>query len=625
MDARQPAGLRLRRAADGASGPVGGWRNGGLYAAVLAFGLTACGESDSPAPPPGPGFGIGVNVAGLAYYGTEVPFIDLFKLSGPWLTQCQPGRDPGCGEEGWPPGARAWNTLEQDKLALDAAGYPKSLPGPAGNAASGSRFSSVATLVPTGLNPASPAGRFIVLYQGQGTLGYARGASRNPALSRPGRDVVDVTGDGSESWFELAILETDPAGSGDYIRNISVVPDGGTCEGAVPVYCVDSPACGEQHVCRPFEEAGQTQIFDPRFLRKLTKFRAIRFMAYQNTNDSVTGSWTERTVPERRTWALETGDGGPAEMIPALGNRLQADIWVNMPARADDGYVRQFSALVRRGLDKGIKVYVEYGNEAWNDAFSAGRWMEAQALAKWPDAGDSAYGKRLQWYGMRTAQVCDIWKEVWAEEADRVVCVMGSQAANPWTARQALDCPLWRAESGGAPCYRHHIGALAIAPYFGHYLGLPEHAAAVKGWCADPDGGLHRLFAEIFHGGELSGGPAGGALEEARRQMQKNKRLAGEYGLDLVAYEGGQHLVGVGEAGNDPAVTDLFVAANRDDRMGDAYLRHLEDWRASDGGLYNLWNSVGPYTRWGSWGLLEYRDQPGAPKYDAVRATLPQE
>ncbi|MEW6039012.1 MAG: cellulose-binding protein [Pseudomonadota bacterium] len=596
-------------------------RTSGLYAATLALGLTACGEAVPPGP--APDFGIGVNLAGLAYYGTEIPFVDLFKLSGPWLTQCRAGGDAGCGDEGWPPGASAWNTLEQDKLTLDAAGYPKSLPDPGRKAASGSRFTTVATLVPTGLAPARPAGRFLVLYQGQGALGYGRGAVRNAALSRPGRDVVDVTGVGDESWFELDILATDPAGSGDYIRNISVVPEGGACEGPAPAYCMDSRACGERSTCLAFEEAGQPQDFDPRFLRNLAKLRAIRFMAYQNTNDSAAVNWTDRTVPESRTWALEKGDGGPAEMIPALGNRLQADIWVNMPARADDGYVRQFAALVRQGLDKGRKVYVEYGNEAWNGAFSAGRWMEAQAQAKWPDAGDTPYGKRLQWYGMRSAQVCDIWTEVWAEEGGRVVCVMGSQAANPWTARQALDCPLWRAESGGAPCHRHHIRALAIAPYFGHYLGLPEHAAAVKGWCADADGGATRLFAEIFHGGELPGGPAGGALEEARRQMRENQRLADEYGLDLVAYEGGQHLVGVGEAGDDPAITALFVAANRDERMGEAYLRHLEDWRAAGGGLYNLWNSVGPYTRWGSWGLLEYREQPGAPKYDAVRAVMP--
>ncbi|UQN12901.1 cellulose-binding protein [Methylococcus capsulatus] len=617
MVTRQPPALSLRWVVDG----MGGRWLDGIYAAALCLGLTACDEPDAPTPDSG--FGIGVNIAGLAYYGTEIPFVDLFKLSGPWLTQCRTGRDPGCNGQGWPPGASAWNTLEQDALVLDAAGYPKSLPDPARNDASGSRFTSVATLVPTDLNPSRPAGRFIVRYQGQGTLGYARGAVRNAVLSRPGRDVVDVTGTGGEYWFELAILATDPGGNGDHLRNIRVVPEGGTCEGQPTAFCTDTQTCGTQRACRPFEEADP--IFDPRFLRNLAPFRAIRFMAYQNTNDSTAVGWTDRTVPDSRTWASEGGDGGPAELIPALGNRLQADVWVNMPARADDGYVRQFAMLVRRELDKDRKVYVEYGNEAWNDAFSAGRWMEVQALAKWPGAGESAYGKRLQWYGMRTAQICDIWEEVWAEEGDRVICVMGSQAANPWTARQALDCRLWRAERGGAPCYRHHVRALAIAPYFGHYLGLPEHAAVVKEWSTDPDGGLHRLFTEIFYGGELPGGPAGGALEEAKRQMQENKRLASEYGLNLVAYEGGQHLVGVGEAGTDPAITALFVAANRDERMGEAYLRHLEDWRAAGGGLYNLWNSAGPYTRWGSWGLLEYRDQPGAPKYDAVRAAMPRE
>jgi hypothetical protein len=85
-----------------------------------------------------------------------------------------------------------------------------------------------------------------------------------------------------------------------------------------------------------------------------------------------------------------------------------------------------------------------------------------------------------------------------------------------------------------------------------------------------------------------------------------------------VAYEGGQHIVGLTETLNDKSVNELFMAANRDPRMGEAYAQHLEDWRAAGGGLYNLWNSVGPYTLWGSWGLLEYRDQAASAKYDAV-------
>lgn len=603
-----------------------------LVPLIAALGLGACGDSSLtgtvvPASAPGavmPKPAFGVNIAGLAYYGSEVPFVDLFKLSGPWLTQCSEGSDASCDASRFAAGASAWNTLEQDQLVLDTNGYPKSLPDSSQTSARISRFTAVATLVPTGLNRSHSSGRYIVLYDGEGTLAYGRGAVRNAAWSKPGRDVLEVMTDGAEPWFQLAIIATDPGKSGNHIRNIRVLPAGGFCSGAPTSPCGDSSACTGQGSCLEFEQTYLTQPFDPRFLRNLANFRAVRFMDYQNTNDSTVVRWSERTLPQARTWVSEHGDGGPAETVVALGNRLEADVWVNMPTQVDDDYVRNFAALMRSGLDKTRKVYVEYGNEAWNGAFSAGSWMEAQALVRWPRAGDTVFGKRMQWYGMRTAQVCDIWKSVWSGEAARVVCVMGSQAANVWTARQALDCPLWAAENGGKPCHKHDIQVLAIAPYFGYYLGLPEHAAEVKSWTGDSDGGAGRLFGELLRGGELSGGPPGGALEEAHRQILENKHVADEYGLELAAYEGGQHLVGVGDAGNDPAITRLFTEANRDDRMAEAYLRHLEDWSAAGGGLYNLWLSVGSYNRWGSWGLLEYRDQSGAPKYDAVRALLPQ-
>jgi hypothetical protein len=129
------------------------------------------------------------------------------------------------------------------------------------------------------------------------------------------------------------------------------------------------------------------------------------------------------------------------------------------------------------------------------------------------------------------------------------------------------------------------------------------------------------VFAEVFDGGEFDDGPQQGALSQANEHMRLSAAIARSHGLELVAYEGGQHLVGLAETLNDKSVNELLMAANRDARMGEAYALHLDDWQAAGGGLYNLWNSVSPYTLWGSWGLKEYRDQAGAPKYDAaVRA-----
>ncbi|WP_051220194.1 hypothetical protein [Methylococcus capsulatus] len=553
-----------------------------------------------------------------------MPFLNLFKLSEPWLTQCDAYQDPNCSTF-VEAGGSSWNTREQAKLILDSNGYPRSLPDPAQGAASGTNYTSVATLVPTGLNSATPAGRFIVLYDGEGTLAYGRGASRNASLSSPGRDVIDVSTDGIQTWIQVSIKATDPNKTGNHIRNLRLLQAGGVCSNDPAAYCDPSAAqsgCASGGSCRSFEQVYPTQPFDPRFLRNLAGFKAVRFMAFQNTNDSQVELWADRTLPDDVTWVSERGDGGPVEMAVALGNQLGADIWVNMPTHADDGYVRSFATLVKNTLAASRKVYVEYSNEAWNGAFSAGSWMENQALTRWAGASDTPFGKRLQWYGMRTAQICDIWKAVWGASFSRVVCVLGAQAANPWTARQALDCPLWAAENGGASCVQHGIRALAIAPYFGYYLGLPENRTVVDAWTGQADGGLASLFAELLQGGSFVNGPAGGALEDARRQMLQYKAVAAEYGLELVAYEGGQHLAGVGAVVDDNAVTDLFVAANRDGRMGPVYSRHLNDWSAAGGGLYNLWNSVEPYSKWGAWGLLEYRDQGGAPKYDAVKSLL---
>ncbi len=460
-----------------------------------------------------------------------------------------------------------------------------------------------------------------MLYDGEGTLEYGRGAARNPTLSRAGRDVLDVRAAGEQSWFQLAIRATDPMRTGNPIRNIRVLPNGGVCDGDRFAYCrAEDPdtACGSAGTCRLFANGTELLDFDPRFLSNLRPFACVRFMGLQNTNNALTREWSERTRPESAFFTAQQGDGAPVEAIATLGNRLGAAVWVNMPTRASDDYVRQFATIMRERLEGGRRIYVEYSNEIWNDAFAAGHWVQEQAEARWPGGPVTQFDKRLQWFGMRTAQICDIWDAVWGDQAGRVVCVMGAQAANAWTGAQSLDCPLWAAENGGTPCHRHHVDALAIAPYFGFYIGTPDHAEVLRRWTELPDHGLDKLFDEIFQGGQFQDSPEGGALHQARLFMEQSQVEARKRGLRLVAYEGGQHLAAVGSVLQDSAVTDLLLAANRDPRRGMAYAAHLADWREAGGDLYNLWNSVSPYSKWGGWGLLEFRDQGRSAKYDSV-------
>ena len=94
--------------------------------------------------------------------------------------------------------------------------------------------------------------------------------------------------------------------------------------------------------------------------------------------------------------------------------------------------------------------------------------------------------------------------------------------------------------------------------------------------------------------------------------------LAGSRGLALVAYEGGQHLVGVGNVINNQQITNLFMAANRDPRMGDMYGKFLDNWHVAGGELFINFISMGQYGRYGSWGVLENMTQTSSPKFDAL-------
>ena len=569
-----------------------------LNAALLAVWLPLSAAAAPPLDTARPA--LGSNLSDWKDWSPEQSFINLFKTSRSWITQA-----PG-----------VWDTAEQARLDLDADGWVRSLPS---DSDSTLRYRTVSTLLLVGeaLGAARPGGEYIVLYHGEGRLDYRLGAKKIDARSKPGRDVILVDKD-NPGGIQIIIAETDPRHSGQYLRDIRVVPPGKLCDDDLLAFCPQNsdPAC-RRPACRSLESALADRLFHPLFLKTLNHYQALRFMNPLSANvidDKLPQpvGWSDRASPGQARWNSQAGV--PPEIALALSNQVQADSWLNMPHRASDDYIRQFARLARISLAPARRVYVEYGNEIWNTAFSAGRWVEQQGQAAWPQASDSPYTKRINWYGVRSAEMCDIWKAEWAGAEDRVVCVLAAQAANTWTANAALDCRLW----AHAPCQAHGIKAIAIAPYFGQYLGNPVAEAAVAGWTAEADGGLNRLFAELDHGGQLPGGEAGGALAATSRQIGQYAELARRRGLALLAYEGGQHLAGVGPVANNDKITALFTAANRDPRMGASYQTLLHDWHRAGGGLFMHFSSMGAYGRYGSWGALENLGQAGSPKTEAL-------
>ena len=497
---------------------------------------------------------LGVVLNGINYWSSELPFINVFVSNAGWITQS----------------SSAWDTQEEKYLNLDSNGWPISLKSQ--NEPSAQQFNSVGVLVlrslPSTPNGYYPAGNYIVLYQGQGTLTYAGDAT---LVSRaPGQDTINVanpTGGG----INIRITATDPNNTGNYIRNISVVQAGN-----MPAY-----------------RAGQ--IFNPRFLSAIANYRTLRFMGWLSTNDTTLSSWANRPLQSNAFWG--TSNGVPLEVAVQLANTVSADAWLNVPIMADDNYVTQMATLVHGLLGTSQKVYVELSNEVWNYLFSQATYATTQGQSTFAPGQGSAFDYNLNWYGMRVAQTCDIWKSVWGNDAGRVVCVMASQGANTYTATQALSCPFWKS---GAPCSGHGIGAVAIAPYFA--FSVPA------GWASQTSSGLTSLFASFASQNDPSI-PAGGALAAASKDEAAYSAMLASYKLPLIAYESGQSLIafpnGISSTGANTPLTNLYIAANRDPRMGAAYTTYYQQWKANGGTLMMVFADIAPYSQYGEWGTLE--------------------
>jgi hypothetical protein len=112
---------------------------------------------------------------------------------------------------------------------------------------------------------------------------------------------------------------------------------------------------------------------------------------------------------------------------------------MNVPVKADDNFISQMATLVHSQLGSTQKIYVEPSNELWNSSFSQFKDAVDRGRPLWPTRSSSRgdYEYNREWLGMRTAQMCDIWRSVWRSDP-RLVCVLDAQAAWSFSATEAL-------------------------------------------------------------------------------------------------------------------------------------------------------------------------------------------
>ncbi|PKH85165.1 hypothetical protein [Colwellia sp. Bg11-28] len=481
--------------------------------------------------------------------------------------------------------ARAWQDFsnKSSSINVDNNDWVKSL---AVDQTATTVFSSVDEKYETYLK------RAYVFYEGEGEIKYGGGVKKITLESIPGRDVITL----QSGNHLLSITKTNPA---NYIKNIKIIP------------------------FRFFSDFQTGHIFNTDFINKIESINVFRFMDWMNTNNSNQGDWEDRPLIDDRTWRVK---GVPLEVMLKLANDTNTAPWFNIPHLANDIYIKNFAVIVKNQLYKNLAIYVEHSNEVWNWQFAQAKYA---AKAKFKHSFfTNKSNLRLQWHGMRTTQICNVFKgDVFVTESSRVKCVLGMQTVALAHHKSTLECPAWA--DRGAGCYQN-IDYIGITTYFdgglnGSRSKNEKHNDIVRTWASNGSAGVNNAFEQLFKGNklrEIAGYEDNqGVLADIALYTHQWSKIAAKYKMGLIAYEGGQHIAPISNVFiNDPVIRDFYLNINRDVRMGTLYSDLLDRWHENGGGLHMFYLDISPPSKLGNWGALEHISQKNSAKWKVIKS-----
>ena len=328
----------------------------------------------------------------------------------------------------------------------------------------------------------------------------------------------------------------------------------------------------------------------------MSPFPVIRFMNWQQINHY---SWGERPrvvdwhqLPqESDDWVYKKGgwhtfDGVPMSVMCDFANSMQARPWFNIPHMASAETMRHMIAFIITNCDQ--RPILEYSNEVWNNMFQQCQEVTDMGYEHHNCQHDAEARFTFQ------AEQTKIMSEMAMGYADIVVA---AQFFNPSVAEMLL------------PMCGDFIDGLAVAPYVGRLQRPSDDFSSVTS----------EVIAEIDN--------------DMAPLMHQYKSLADQYGIELMAYEGGLHQVARNDTDEEGFKRDkrLFADYNRSDDA--AYVtEHLwQTWQAAGGGIacpyslctlfLNEWNGTYQNTFFGHCEIAG-KEIKVLPKYDAAVALL---
>ena len=568
---------------------------------------------------------LGMNLPHEKYFNPAWMFVDLMKGSKPFESRNITDRQ---------------KTTAIKSINMDENGYPLVLPTTVEGFSEPQYIGTV--LGEIGLNPEQQE-RYTLYYEGTGEISL--GAVENIDSSESGKisfdfpkqkhiDAYLATGKAKTSFT----LNIKASTAGDHIRNIRVM--------------------------RPNFSAADSEASHPLFHQRLAGFSTLRFMDTLNTNRSNHETVDDITSKQQATQFK----GVSPYYVAKIANENNSNAWINIPHRATDEFVRSFAQTLKAELNPDLKVYIEYSNEVWNSLFKDKKvddvvtesgqytYVTAQGCANPVVAieaceGEKIDGKeqtaRFRQYTKRSLEIFKIFDSVFANEPHRAVSVLAGQAASASKTRfilEALDDTTINPSN-------YQVDSFAIAPYFGGkftrdmVIAQFNNASVTMGSL----GGTHVLASEITQEQFLDE-MTYLINNDVASIIQTQKALIDPRGMDLVAYEGGQHIAALGarltkwdekgekirgyEASEEEkirwkALFDAHVKftgnINRHPRMKTLYSDYFKQWFDLGGKDFMAYSYISANgAKSGSWGVLETQNQAieDAPKYAALRELL---
>jgi hypothetical protein len=352
---------------------------------------------------------------------------------------------------------------------------------------------------------------------------------------------------------------------------------------------------------RDVQKVSGEDPWNPQFLKEIAIYNSLRFMDWNETNNTGPRPWQQRTHKDAAMQAPVA-----YEWMIDLCNRVNADMWVTLPhttiahtlGDAPSDYALRLCILVKTGVDMrdadlsdslkkelselnagdfiaaggvktcdplkpNLKLYVEYSNETWNGMFKQSHYCcdEGEAL-KLGEPRWTAGFRYHAWAAIRLFRAADL---VFGVNSDRVIKVLATHTGNSWVVQQHIAVM----NDPKSNPWKVKADAIATAPYFGHKV------------VGDSPNAVEELRADI---------------RKSAEQSANHKEIADKNGMALIAYEGGQHVLKKADVINrDPAMYTLYCE----------YLQEMSKYFSH----FSHYCHVGQAESKGCWGCIEQTGQ----------------